>query len=332
MATDRLKEAMLIYVEQLGRDDDQSLKREMQSDNGETAEDARFEKLWTQYENDMHVEVQAPSGWQTGNIGEGSRNKKRRKKALGIAIAVAAALILAVGIGTAASQDWDDSMFGALRRLLDKNLDQNEFSVSPEEIVTYHIEKVGFILSGDEYSTDPTVKEFLIHGWKVDSSSGALGFYDNNGQPVTMIDSYILKRGEERLKIFISEGDLLNGLRVRDCRLASMDINVDTYINQSNVTDFTVGGVNLLDCSTLQMDELITEHVSEKSIAHYAGGTATEEQWANFDAFLYPPEGIMKDSGIIQLRVEINNLNTLNIQNIVAAFKEYGPVPDLYLD
>lgn len=231
--------------------------------------------------------------------------KKFYKKIIPVAAITAGVLILVLAIGTAASQDWDDSIFGALRRLLNADLNQNEFSVTEEEVRAWHVDKVGFTLAGDDYSTVPTLKEFLIHGWKIDHATRASGYYDTNKGPVMQIDSYCITRGKELLTIELCGADINNNISTRDCRIGSINVHIDTYINQSNISDFVVNDINLISCDTSQLDDHIGLHISSNDEWHYAGGTIPEDEARKLETYIYKCNGILSGTGITSIEADL---------------------------
>ncbi len=159
---------------------------------------------------------------------ESSMFGKNRKTVRIVSISAAAVIIIIAGIfvaGITASAAWDNSAFGYIRRLLDSNIDMNEYLATVEEISAYTVNEIGFIIDGEEYSTDPTIKELLIHGWEIADVAMRIGDIHENGKITSLIDSYYMTKGDSQICVCLNWDDLLEDKLVKDCRIGCIYLN-----------------------------------------------------------------------------------------------------------
>lgn len=164
--------------------------------------------------------------------------KKSTKPFRVIATIAAAVIIIVAGIfaaGVITSAAWDDTVFGYIRRMLDPNLKNEDYFVTKEEISAYAVKETGFIMEGEEYSPYPTVKELLIHGWKITDAALEIGDLHEDGRISSLIDSYYLIKDDLRVCVCLNWDDLMEGKGLKECRVGSIYLgNVDSFILDGN--------------------------------------------------------------------------------------------------
>ena len=230
-------------------------------------------------------------------------------RTVAVAISVLAVAIIILTVGTMASQDWSDTIFGQLRRLFSSALDMDEFSVSEEEIASYVTEESGFKLLGMEYSTVPTLKEFLINGWTIESRGGVAGQENDNGTVEMYTSSYNLKNGDANIVVGISGVDAISEKKAKDCRVSyikiSKDIiNLNNETKDSNLDSFMIDDINLLDINFDVLDNYFGQHISHNEITNK---TENSDGFENVDTYIYVLNGTSYGhTGIFEVEYEVN--------------------------
>jgi len=260
-----------------------------------------FNKIWKQY--------------------TGYKSRGLVKRTVATAISVLTIAIIVLTVGTMASQDWSDSIFGQLRRLFDSELSMDEFSITEEEIASYTIQETGFKLLGAEYSTVPTLKEFLINGWKITSRGGVTGVENEDGSVDMYTSSYKIEKGDSNILIGISGTDAISDKKVKDCRISyikiSKDIiNLDNEYIDSNLDSFLIDDINLLNIDFEALDNYLVAHISHNKTANIAEAS---EGFDNFDTYIYMLNGTpLEHTGIFDVEYDVQTNG--NICNTVTVY------------
>lgn len=221
-------------------------------------------------------------------------------------------------VGTLASDDWSSSIFGQLRRLLSSTLSADEFTLTEEDMSYFPVQNAGFVLLNDEYSTVPTLKEFLYHGWNIKekASTGAQELED--GSFGYYVRSYNLKKGSSKIEVGICRSDALAGIKAKDCRISFMEISLVTLTgNESNISSFMLSGTDLLDINFEKLDQKLGEHVSWNETAHHIENEGAFD-WESSDTYIYNIyDTALQNTGVYSIEYDVitkdNSCNTIRI-------------------